>query len=182
MFQDRHSVRAGKVAANLNLQMMLYYHAMFDLLWITTNWSLHEHKVLVLPAIYPYEIYLNYLLYLVFCLAEFPRLYLGYRGNLQEQVHSARDGIICLIFCHSEPHNSAVPVPPQVPAMSAFFMLTLFPLVPIMLYFAFLERHLLPFNRITSVIQFVWVVAEVWIGLDTCNALIARRTAKFYHE
>merc|ERR1711871_1724408 len=82
MFQDRHSVRAGKVAANLNLQMMLYYHGMFDLLWVIANWVLHQHKFTSLPTMYAYEFYLNYLLYVVFILAEIPRLYLGCRGNL----------------------------------------------------------------------------------------------------
>jgi transmembrane protein 17 len=90
--------------------------------------------------------------FVIWTLGELSRFYFAYTGNLKE----------------------------RVPQMSAFLLMTIFPQLPCVLYLAFFQEFIYPFDAGAGVVMFTLLLIELFAGYMTLHTLIARQTAQFY--
>ncbi|GAQ86705.1 hypothetical protein KFL_003060040 [Klebsormidium nitens] len=93
-------------------------------------------------------------LLVLFLVSEPVRLALGYSGNLQE----------------------------KVPFVAAFMLLTLFPGLPVCLYFMFVQKHLEPSDKAVGTLMAIFLVLELFTAVHAIRQLIRSQTLKFYLE
>jgi len=83
---------------------------------------------------------------------EVARLYFAHTGNLKE----------------------------RVPQMSAFLLITIFPQFPCVIFFAFYQEFLLPFDKSIGFLMFFMLWIELVFGVVALQGLIRRQTAQFF--
>ncbi|EGB05755.1 hypothetical protein AURANDRAFT_72172 [Aureococcus anophagefferens] len=91
-------------------------------------------------------------IFLLWSCTELARVALGYIGNIKE----------------------------RVPMISAFLLLTMFPQVVAVFFFAILQDPVFPFDRAAGSIMIFYLVIELFVGRFTLKTLIQRQTAQFF--
>lgn len=85
-------------------------------------------------------------------LAEIPRVYIGYVGNLHERVSE----------------------------LLGFIFLSVFPQFPLVIYMAFFQEHVFPTDRIMGTVMCGIMVFEVFAAFRTLNSIVRLKTTRFY--
>jgi transmembrane protein 17 len=88
----------------------------------------------------------------IFSLVEVIRLYFGHTGNLNE----------------------------KVPSLAGFFLLSVFPQFPLMLYFVYLQFDVTALDRALTIVQLTFLCIEIVFGFIATKRLIGIQTSKFY--
>ena len=91
--------------------------------------------------------------YCAWVIAEVPRLYVGQKGILRD----------------------------KLPEMSAFFLLSVFPQIWIVIYLSFLQEIILPFDSVLGVMMLVFIVVEIMLAWRFLRSMISRQHNQFYH-
>ena len=63
--------------------------------------------------------------------------------------------------------------------MSTFFLLTIFPLLPLIAYFLFMQEWIFPIDRVVCWVHFLLLLAESLLGFQTLRFFIACQTTQF---
>lgn len=149
--EHRHGAEIVEIKSSLSLQVLMYYQGFYSLLYCTVSGGCLLNKT------YNYE-YRNAILelltlpiFLLWAVTEVARVSLGYVGNIQE----------------------------NVPMISAFLLLTVFPQLVAVAFFSFLQDPAFPFDSAAGCIMLVFLLLELVIGKRTLNALITTQTAHF---
>mmetsp|Transcript_21944 Transcript_21944/g.30149 ORF Transcript_21944/g.30149 Transcript_21944/m.30149 type:complete len:152 (-) Transcript_21944:272-727(-) len=79
------------------------------------------------------------------------RLYYGFSGNLKE----------------------------RVPDLAAYLLISVFPQLPFVIYLAFVQPVLFPIDPIMGSLMFIFLVVQVFIGLQTIQKMIRFQTVQF---
>jgi len=64
--------------------------------------------------------------------------------------------------------------------MSAFLLITIFPQFPCVIYFAFYQEFLFPFDKSIGTFMFVLLWVKLLVGVFALQGLIRRQTAQFF--
>lgn len=149
--EHRHGVDIVEIKSSLSLQVVMYYQGFYSLLYCMVSGGCLLNKT------YNYE-YRNAILelltlpiFLLWAVTEVARVSLGYIGNIQE----------------------------NVPMISAFLLLTVFPQLVAVAFFSFLQDPAFPFDSAAGCIMLVFLLLQLVIGKRTLNALITTQTAHF---
>lgn len=136
--------------SNLPLQMILYFHSFASLAYAAT--------ILPVLLVAPPDgdeselvRIMGLILLFLWLLTEPLRLYLGWVGNIRE----------------------------LVPNLVGFFGLTVFPVFPLMVFFA-VGRLNTPYTFIMSVVQLFFLVPELLLGFLVARRILASQSARFY--
>ena len=86
----------------------------------------------------------------IWAVVEIIRLYVGYKGNLQE----------------------------RVPNLSAFLGLTFFPQLLLCLYMLIVQYPMLPFDRIANSIMLAFLILQLILGTRAVYKIIENTTAR----
>lgn len=150
--ENRHGVELVEIKSSLKLQVLMYYQWAYSLLyWAVAGGCLLNKK-------YNYEFnnaileLLTVPIFMLWSMIEVARVGLGYVGNIKE----------------------------KVPMVSAFLLLTIFPQSVAVVFLAYLQDPLFPFDSIGGTIMVVFLVLELIVGKRTLDALITRQTAQFF--
>ena len=128
-------LRVLRVSSSLPLQKLLYFNALFSLAFAAAHAATVAFKLQRL-ALQPMSQALLPAALGVWAAVELARLWLGYRGNLGE----------------------------QVPALAAFFLLTLLPQLPLVAWMGFAQwesRLVLPLDQITAALMLAFLALEL---------------------
>ena len=152
MAQEQASMPASDspICSDMVLQMLLYFHAYFSVVWFAMYWYLWTWKSEHMEYQRAVKI-LSPTIFAIWTIAEAPRLLFGYTGNLKE----------------------------KVPQMASFFLLTIFPSLPALCYFLFAEVNKLPLDWVLHVIQFALTLAELYFGRRALTLLIRSQRDRF---
>jgi|AntAceMinimDraft_5_1070358.scaffolds.fasta_scaffold117544_1 transmembrane protein 17 len=82
---------------------------------------------------------------------EVVRLYYGISGNMKE----------------------------QVPELATFLLITIFPQIPFMLYFAYIQPVIFPVDPILGTFMLIYLLVQIYFGLITMRQQIRSQTAQF---
>ena len=67
----------------------------------------------------------------------------------------------------------------NVPELSAYLLITIFPQIPFALYFAYIQPVLFPVDPILGTFMLLLLLFQIWAGLITTRKLIRNQTAQF---
>lgn len=87
----------------------------------------------------------------VWCVFEVVRLYYGISGNMTE----------------------------KVPELATFILLTIFPQMPFMIYFAYVQPVLFPVDPILGTFMLIALVIQIYFGFLTLVRQIRSQTSQF---
>lgn len=87
----------------------------------------------------------------VWTVFELVRLYYGISGNMME----------------------------KVPELATYVLLTIFPQMPFMIYFAYVQPVLFPVDPILGTFMLLYLVVQVYFGMITIRSQIRSQTSKF---
>ncbi|KAK2172975.1 hypothetical protein NP493_913g01053 [Ridgeia piscesae] len=143
--------RSGnEYVSNLPLQMALYFNAFYFPFWLVTAIIMLAAKYHALSNVYQI-ICISILI--VMTLIEAIRLYVGFLGNLKE----------------------------QVPELAGFWMLTVLLQAPLILFLLFNEATvILPLERAVHGIQTAFVLFEVFSGYFAIRHMVNYQVTKFH--
>eukprot|EP00616_Rhizochromulina_sp_CCMP1243_P013708 CAMPEP_0118964310 /NCGR_PEP_ID=MMETSP1173-20130426/2036_1 /TAXON_ID=1034831 /ORGANISM="Rhizochromulina marina cf, Strain CCMP1243" /LENGTH=178 /DNA_ID=CAMNT_0006912751 /DNA_START=31 /DNA_END=567 /DNA_ORIENTATION=- len=138
--------------ASVPLQICLFYNMFLSLLFFVMEACLLAYKLQEFEFVS--QLYRAFVIpcFFFWSLAEPTRLFYGYSGNLTEQV----------------PHSSA------------FFLITVFPQVPGVLFLTFAQEHSYPIERILGSIVLIFLFAEIYFGSSALRRLMAKQMSHFY--
>ncbi|XP_065831261.1 transmembrane protein 17B-like [Oscarella lobularis] len=140
----------GDIVSNLPLQMTLYFNVCFFPCWLATCLYVLSIKFDSLPSHYKFVLIT---IYVVMSVVEAIRLYLGYRGNLQE----------------------------KVPEMAGFWLLTLVIQTPLVLFLLINEGAVvLPLERAVHIPLLTFLLGEIGFGFWAIRIMTKSQTAKFH--
>ena len=151
----RPTLRVVRVASSLPLQKLLYFNALFSLAFGACHATSAAWKVLHAQLASPLSVLVLPLTVLVWAALEVVRLRYAYLGNLHE----------------------------QVPALSAFWLLTVLPQAPLVAYMSALQfepRLRLQVDLVMGAGALLFIALELHFALGTIRALIRKQTADFY--
>ena len=134
------------------LQMILYYNVFFSVAYFLVNllvlrWKLLNEDGLMLEVFTPF-------LFALWALVEVYRLYLGYSGNLRE----------------------------QVPQLAGFLFISVFPQTVFVFFFLLIQKPRLPLDEIAGYVLLVFIGLELLLGYWATQAIIQNKTARFAVE
>jgi transmembrane protein 17 len=145
-------LQSREIVASTVFQMTLYYNVWFSLLYFGLSCLVVRWKTYAASG-WRAE-FLSPAMFGIWACTEIGRLYLGYAGNLRE----------------------------EVPQLAAFFFLSVFPQAVFQIWFLFLQDPLLPLDRIVSAIMCVFLGLEMIIGWSVTRRIIRSKTARFAVE
>lgn len=93
-------------------------------------------------------------MYCVWVIAEIPRLYVGQKGALLD----------------------------TLPEMSSFLLISFFPQIWIVIYLAFLQELILPFDSVLGVMMLVVITVEMVLTWKILRSMITRQYNQFYQS
>ena len=125
-----HTYAETEVLASLPFQVLLFFNLYYSVAYGVALIYLGYIKCTTW-AVHDLPRILLIFFILLWCCGEVMRLYFGYYGNLQE----------------------------KVPHLSAFVLLTFFPAIPSVIYFATLQPLLRPFDQISSIFMLSGLVS-----------------------
>lgn len=143
------SFRLGEeIMTNLPMQVLLFFNVHYSPLWVIS-------RVLALYLKYrhispTYQVLCTAIL-LMMSVVEIPRLYLGYLGNLTE----------------------------QVPALAGFWLLTVVLQLPLLLWLAGATPLALPLERATDIPFVTFLTAEAVLGFFVVRHVTREQTKRF---
>jgi len=70
-------------------------------------------------------------------------------------------------------------LPTQVPAIATYVLLTIFPCMPFMIYFAYVQPVLFPVDPILGSFMLLALIVQVFFGIRTMRQQIRSQTAQF---
>lgn len=140
------------VKSSLSLQIIVFYQSMFSVLYFVICGGC------LLNKIHNYHFHNGILeiltlpIFLLWSFTEVARVVLGYVGNVNE----------------------------RVPMISAFLLLTIFPQLAAVFFFATCQDPVFPFDRAAGITMLFFLSIELCVGRYTLNTLIQRQTAQFF--
>lgn len=140
------------IQSSLWLQTILYFNAYFSIVYGVLQFWMVVHKYNNYKG-WRIE-YLSPMMLAIFVVTEPPRLYIGWQGNLKE----------------------------DVPSMTTFLFVTVFISTFIITYNLFIQLPLYPFDTIFGATYIIFIVAETALGLVLSRLLIKVKTTRFRVE
>ena len=148
-------LRVVRVSSSLELQKLLYYNFYFSIAYGACHISSMAYKLLYFDGMSE-----NFAILPggigAWIILECARLRLAYLGNLNE----------------------------QVPTLSAFWLLTILPQLPLVAWMSFYQWEtalVLKLDNIVGAIMILILLLQLYFGIGTVRALIRNQTADFYH-
>jgi transmembrane protein 17 len=142
----------SEISSSITFAALIYLHLFFSFVYFLANLAIVSEKV----SNYKFNSNLQEVLllptYTIWCAGEVSRFYFAYTGNLKE----------------------------RVPQMSAFLLMTIFPQLPTVIYLAFYQEYIFPFDEAAGALMFAMLIIELVVGYVTLHTLIQRQTAQFY--
>ena len=132
--------------------MLVYANVFFSLAYFAGNLAVIIEKLLNFNFTSNLQQVLLLPCFVIWVLGELSRIYFAYTGNLKE----------------------------RVPQMSAFLLMTIFPQLPCVIYLAFYQEFIFPFDASTGLLMLIMLIIELGLGYATLHTLIQRQTAQFY--
>lgn len=126
------------------------------------------------PQLSTYETKLEWMivppsLFFLWSILEFFRIRLGYSGNLRGKVCASRGGDECVRPSPAREHESQTTfLTRQVPELSAFILITLFPQIPILAVLAIIQVPQLPVEMIISLPLILLLVSVTPLTAARC--------------
>ena len=151
----RPVLRVVRVASSLPLQKLLYFNALFSLAFGASHAASAAWKVLHARLASPLSALVLPLTVIVWAALEAVRLRYAFQGNLHE----------------------------QVPALSAFWLLSVLPQAPLVGYMSVLSfepRLRLQVDLLMGAGALLFIALELYFTFGTIRALIRKQTADFY--
>ena len=148
-------LRVVRVSSSLELQKLLYYNFYFSIAYGACHISSMAYKLLYFDGLSENVAILPGGIG-VWIILECARLRLAYLGNLNE----------------------------QVPTLSAFWLLTILPQIPLVVWMSFYQWEtalVLKLDNIVGAIMILILLLQLYFGIGTVRALIRNQTADFYH-
>ncbi len=142
----------AQISSSLAFQTLLYLNTFLSLVYALSNMSLCILKLYHFKFTSNLQEVLLLPTFLIWGVGEMSRTYFGYVGNLKE----------------------------LVPQMSAFLLTTIFPQLPCVVYLAYYQEFLMPFDLAVGSIMLGVIVVELGVGYVTLHGLIERQTSQFY--
>ena len=90
-----HTKMYQEIVSSLPLQVLLYFHWRFSVLWAITHMTLMHQKSLYVSE---FENSLTGVTFTIWCFIETFRIYFGYKGNLKEQVYLTKYPFTYVVF------------------------------------------------------------------------------------
>ena len=131
--------------------MVLHYSGLFSGVWGILTACVLSWKWDNLD-IAPVFQYITLVVFIIWAVVEPLRIWFGFVGNLKE----------------------------KVPQLAAYCLLNVFPQIPVLVYLAFFQPSLLPFERVSNVVQLIAVVLSAILGFSTTRSLVRSQTSQFY--
>jgi hypothetical protein len=142
-------VRNREILSSTLLQQLLYFHMYLSLVTFVVLGFVLRWKVNNNSGIFVVAVMPA--AFLAWAAVETTRLYVGFSGNLHE----------------------------HVPQLAAFFFLCVFPQLLLLFFFMFIQRPLLPIDRILAILHLVFVLVEMFVSWRATNRMINAKTARF---
>ena len=142
----------SEIASSITFAVLIYLHLFFSLVYFLATLAISIEKVNNFRFNSNLQEVLLLPTFVIWCVGEVSRFYFAYTGNLKE----------------------------RVPQMSAFLLMTIFPQLPCVIYMAFYQEVVFPFDSSAGALMFVMLWVELIAGYFTLHTLIARQTAQFY--
>jgi transmembrane protein 17 len=133
-------LKAINVVSSLVLQKILYFNGYYDLVFGLIHLALSVYKIVYVPSSVANKI-IPPVLTAIWFLIEVTRLRLGYSGNLTE----------------------------KVPELSAFWLLTILPQLPVVVFLCFVQPGAVPLDVASGIFMAAFLVSA------TCIAAVAAR-------
>jgi hypothetical protein len=148
-------LRVVRVSSSLQLQKLLFYNFYFSIAYGACHLSSMAYKLMQFEGLSE-----NFAILPggigAWIILECARLRLAYLGNLNE----------------------------QVPTLSAFWLLTILPQLPLVAWMSFYQWEtalVLKLDNIVGAIMILILLLELYYGIGTVRTLIRNQTADFYH-
>eukprot|EP00823_Brevimastigomonas_motovehiculus_P003478 TRINITY_DN2127_c0_g1_i1.p1 TRINITY_DN2127_c0_g1~~TRINITY_DN2127_c0_g1_i1.p1 ORF type:complete len:275 (-),score=37.78 TRINITY_DN2127_c0_g1_i1:87-911(-) len=146
--EARFAFQRKRIVSSRTLQQLLYFNAFFSFTYFIVEIFVLRYKSLNVNDIRADLV--NIVVFSLWALIEFLRIYNGWVGNLQEGVHQLSSSLLLIVF-------------PQ------FFLL---------LYLAFFQKPLYPFDHIIAAILFIFMVLEIIFEIVSIRAIIQDKRAR----
>ncbi|KAK9816958.1 hypothetical protein WJX72_007457 [[Myrmecia] bisecta] len=140
-----------RVASHLMLQQLLYYNNFYSLAWLAATAAQIIHKNGHGLAVNDTD-YVRTALVCFWIIAEPFRLFIGYSGNLKE----------------------------NVPHLILFLVITLFPCAPVGVYMLKFQQHLRPFDQAYNTVMVALLAAEFLAGIHAARHIARSQRRQFY--
>lgn len=152
------------VLSNLSLQIFIQYNLLFSLMYailigyVAVNkvcyflllvFRSQQTDILQLLQVINYEYYSEIAVFIIWIIMEPIRIFYGRSGNLKESVRW------CDIFGFVT--NVGVR---QVPLLSTFLLITVFPQLPLVTFLAYFQPSFYPADRIMGSLMFIFLVSS----------------------
>ena len=138
------------ICSHLGLQMVLFYHIFFSIVWFCMYMALWSWKSDHMKYGHAFQI-LSPTVFALWAIAELPRVLFGYIGNLKE----------------------------KVPQMASFVLVTLILSLPCVAFFLFFDENKLPLDWALHGIQFSFSLTELVLGRYALTLLIRAQRDRF---
>lgn len=138
----------------LPLAVLIHYNVYFSLIFGTLTGRFVFEKTRHFEFDTEFQRDLLVPVFLVWWLAELPRLYVGQKGVLRD----------------------------KLPEIAAFLLLSLFPQIWIVIYLAFLQEFVFTFDRVLGVTMLMAILAESCLSWRLLRSIIARQSALFRRQ
>ena len=145
------AVEVLEVRASVTIAALIYYNALYSGFYFVILVTLASAKLRDFRFRSSMQELLLMPAVVIWALCEIPRFYLGYVGNLSE----------------------------RVPAMSAFLLITVFPTLPCVAFFALGQEFTYPFDAAGGCVMLALLLSELALGYFALKRLITRQTAQF---
>lgn len=148
-------LRVVRVSSSLQLQKLLFYNFYFSIAYGACHLSSMAYKLIHFDGLAENIVILPGGIG-AWIVLECARLRLAYLGNLNE----------------------------QVPTLSAFWLLTILPQLPLVAWMSFYQWEtamVLKLDNVVGAIMILILLLELYFGIGTVRTLIRNQTADFYH-
>ena len=152
--QHSSPVSYKSVNASTWFQLLLYYNICASTIYFLIEGYLLIYRLQSFEYRNPLVVLLNVLMFVLWTVGEIFRLYVGFVGNVQE----------------------------QVPQLAAFLLVVCILTTPSLLWLTFGQQieNALPFDLIGGYVQMLFVVVEVIFNVQALRRTIDFQTAKFF--
>jgi len=151
------SIRQQDIVSSLPLQILLSNHWLVDVAFGLFSTGSLWYKFKFIPEkanLNRWQVITTLSGLIVWIITEMGRIYLGFAGNLLE----------------------------QVPHLAGFFFLSVFPQLPILLWMVFLQEPIYEIDRILCVIQLIILIMEIIFGYWANRRIISAQTLRWRIE
>jgi len=150
-------IRHQDIVSSLPLQILLSNHWLVDVAFGLFSTGSLYYKFKFIPEqanLKRWQVITTLSGLIVWIITEIGRIYLGFAGNLLE----------------------------QVPHLAGFFFLSVFPQLPILLWMVFLQEPIYEIDRILCVIQLIILIMEIIFGYWANRRIISAQTLRWRIE